>query len=130
MDRAGDGGGAMSVLVEQASQRFGQLRWPTPRLEEWKYTNLAPVTTREWARATKPASIDLEGVTLRDRAVAEYVYVNGIYAPELSTPNPLFVMAPSIREHHYARYADYANHAMTAMNTANVQDGAFLQIDA
>jgi Fe-S cluster assembly protein SufD len=45
-------------------------------------------------------------------------------------PNPLFVMAPSTREAHYARYADYANHAMTALNTANAQDGALLQIDA
>jgi Fe-S cluster assembly protein SufD len=118
------------ALTGQASQRFGQLGWPTPRLEEWKYTNLSPLTTREWARATTPASVDLSAVTLRDRAVAEYVYVNGVYAPELSTPNPLFVMAPSTREQHYARYADYANHAMTALNTANAQDGALLQIDA
>jgi Fe-S cluster assembly protein SufD len=80
------------------------------------------------APAILPA--DISAVTLRDRAVAEYVYVNGVYAPELSTPNPLFVMAPSTREQHYARYADYANHPMTAMNTANAQDGAFLQIDA
>src|ERR1041385_8544686 len=120
----------MTTVVEQASQRFGQLGWPTPRLEEWKYTNLSPVTTRDWARASEVTPVDLSGVSLRDRAVAEYVYVNGIYAPELSTPNPLFVMAPSTREQHYARYADYANHAMTARNTANVQDGAFLQIDA
>jgi Fe-S cluster assembly protein SufD len=118
------------VLIEQASQRFGQLGLPTPRLEEWKYTNLAPLTTREWARATTPASVDLSVVSLRDRAVAEYVYVNGVYAPELSTPNPLFVMAPSNRQQHYGRYADYANHAMTALNTANAQDGALLQIDA
>src|SRR5437763_426632 len=118
------------TMVEQASQRFGQLGWPTPRLEEWRYTNLASVSTREWARASEPASVDLSEVTLRDRAVAEYVYVNGVYAPELSTPNPLFVMAPSTREQHYARYADYANHAMTALNTANAQDGALLQVDA
>lgn len=120
----------MSTMVEQASQRFGQLGWPTPRLEEWKYTNLAPVAAREWTVAVEPLPVDLAGITLRERAVAEYVYVNGVYASELSTPNPLFAMAPSTREQHYGRYADYANHAMTAMNTANVQDGAFLQIDA
>lgn len=120
----------MTTVVEQASQRFGQLGWPTPRLEDWKYTNLAPVASREWSVAPAILPADISSVTLRDRAVAEYVYVNGVYAPELSTPNPIFVMAPSTREQHYARYADYANHAMTAMNTAHVQDGAFLQIDA
>ncbi len=121
----------MSTVVEQATQRFGQLGWPTPRLEEWKYTNLAPVTTREWNVASQVGlKPDLTSFTLSDRAVAEYVFVNGVYASELSTPNPLFVMAAPTREQHYARYADYANHAMTAMNTANVQDGAFLQIDS
>jgi Fe-S cluster assembly protein SufD len=119
-----------TTVVEQASQRFGQLGWPTPRLEDWKYTNLAPVASREWRVAPAILPADISAVTLRDRAVAEFVYVNGVYAPELSTPNPLFVMAPSTREQHYARYADYANHPMTAMNTANAQDGAFLQIDA
>lgn len=120
----------MSTVADQASQRFGQLGWPTPRLEEWKYTNLGQVAAREWNRATARVPADIAGVTLRDRAVAEYVYVNGVYAPDLSTPNPLFTMAPATREHHYARYADYADHAMTAMNTANAQDGAFLQLDA
>jgi Fe-S cluster assembly protein SufD len=120
----------MSVM-SQASQRFDQLGWPTPRLEEWKYTNLGAVVTREWDVATGSSpSADISAVTLRDRAVAEYVYVNGVYAPDLSTPNPLFVIAPATREQHYARYADYANHPMTALNTSKAQDGALLQIDA
>jgi Fe-S cluster assembly protein SufD len=119
-------------LREQAAQRFEQLGWPTPRLEEWKYTNLGPVASREWKTSDGGATpaVDLTNFSLRDRAVAEYVFVNGVYVPELSTPNPLFVMAPSTHEQHYARYADYANHAMTALNTANAQDGAMLQIDA
>ena len=106
-------------LMSQASQRFDQLGWPTPRLEEWKYTNLGAVATREWNVATNSSpSADISSVTLRDRAVAEYVYIDGVYVADLSTPNPLFVMEPATREQHYARYADYANHPMTALNTS------------
>ncbi|HEY6139802.1 MAG TPA: Fe-S cluster assembly protein SufD [Thermoanaerobaculia bacterium] len=33
---------------EQAAQRFAQLGWPTPRQEEWKYTNVAPIARVNW----------------------------------------------------------------------------------
>jgi Fe-S cluster assembly protein SufD len=117
-------------IREQAAQRFEQLGWPTPRLEEWKYTNLAPVQRTTWSRATHADSNAAEGggATLTG-ALAEYVYVNGIYAPELSRPHRDLAMRADVREKHYARYADYEDHAMTALNTANAQDCAMLQID-
>ena len=122
-------------IREQAAQRFEQLGWPTPRLEEWKYTNLAAVQRETWKRASgAPASAGLSlpakaGAPLRDVA-AEYVFINGIYAPEHSTPNEAITLAGDVKEHHYARYADYENHAMTALNTANAQDAAMLHIGA
>ena len=121
----------MTALVdfgirEQAGQRFEQLGWPTPRLEEWKYTNLAPVQRATWKYAD--SVLDATPMNLAG-AVAELVFVNGIYAPALSTPNDAFAMTDVVREKHYARYADYENHAMTALNTANAQDCAMLQID-
>ena len=134
----------MTALVdfgirEQAAQRFEQLGWPTPRLEEWKYTNLAPIQREQWKRVGAPASAGL-GFPLPAEAgapypfhfagaVAELVFVNGIYAPAFSAPNDAFTMNVKIRDEHYARYADYENHAMTALNTANAQECAFLQID-
>src|ERR1051326_2600188 len=121
----------MTALVdfgirEQAGQRFEQLGWPTPRLEEWKYTNLAPVQRATWKYAD--SVLDATPMNLAG-AAAELVFVNGIYAPALSTPNDAFTMTDVVREKHYARYADYENHAMTALNTANAQDCAMLQID-
>ena len=43
----------MSVTVasdirEQAAQRFAQLGWPSTKLEEWKYTNVAPISRVDW----------------------------------------------------------------------------------
>ena len=43
----------MSVTVatdirEQAAQRFAQLGWPSTKLEEWKYTSVAPIARVDW----------------------------------------------------------------------------------
>lgn len=117
-----------SDLRAQAAQRFGQLGWPTPRLEEWKYTNLSALANEKFVRATEVENVDLTHLTLALRADAELVFVNGVFAPELSTNTGAFAMVADVREQHYARYADYANHALTALNTANAQDGALLHI--
>jgi Fe-S cluster assembly protein SufD len=120
---------------EQAAQRFAQLGWPTPRLEAWKYTNLAPIQRSEWKKAdakttgeaqTRVAQTFLSGYA---GAAAELVFVDGVYAPALSKPNDGVTMRDDVRERHYARYADYENHPMTALNTANAQPCGFVQID-
>jgi Fe-S cluster assembly protein SufD len=128
-------------IREQAALRFEQLGWPTPRLEEWKYTNLAAVQRTAWNRATSPLapaavgervapSTSLWASSGRVRgALAEYVFVNGIYSPDLSSPLDALAITAETKERHYARYADYENHPMTALNTANAQDCAMLQID-
>lgn len=119
-------------IREQAAQRFEQLGWPTPRLEEWKYTSLAPVERTEWQRASALAPLRGERVAegrVRS-ATAEYVFINGIYAPEQSKPNESITLSAALKNDHYARYADYENHAMTALNTANAQDAAMLHIGA
>jgi Fe-S cluster assembly protein SufD len=124
-------------LRAQAAQRFEQLGWPTPRLEDWKYTNLAPLA--EWCGSGRLArsaagepraatQADLTNLTLAARAAAELVFVDGVFAPELSTNADAFAMSAAVRAEHYGRYADYANHAMTALNTANAQDAALLHI--
>lgn len=115
-------------LRAQAAQRFEQLGWPTPRLEQWKYTNLAALAAQKFNRATKAERADLAHISLAARADAELVFVNGLFAPELSTNAGAFAMSDDVRAQHYARYADDAEHAMTALNTANAQDGAFLHI--
>ncbi|HVR41090.1 MAG TPA: Fe-S cluster assembly protein SufD [Thermoanaerobaculia bacterium] len=132
-------------IREQAAQRFEQLGWPTPRLEEWRYTNLAPVTRVEWKRADAPVIGD-PGLTYRTRALAELVFVNGVFSSELSDVATGFspsrdrlkpvLQVTTLRnasaetlEQHFARYADYETHAMVALNTANAQDGAVIEVD-
>ena len=125
---------------EQAGQRFEQLGWPTTHLEEWKYTNLQALRSRfdagAFREATAVGAIAADAPKFRG-ALAELVFVNGVYAPKASSIGNVhglrvwsFREAPvEILERHFARYADYANHAMTALNTANAQDGAVVEAD-
>jgi Fe-S cluster assembly protein SufD len=126
---------------EQAAERFRQLGWPTTRLEEWKYTNVAPIGRTEWKRAASaPATYDTHGASMHGRALAELVFVNGKYVGRASArppgeegraeARPTFTVASiaDAPEEHYARYADYAEHAFTALNTANAQDGAYIHV--
>ncbi len=122
-----------SDVREQAAQRFAQLGWPTMELEEWKYTNLAPVERVTW-RIDDGAPAAKKGVaaSLRGQAIAEIIVHNGLIADATGGAKGVEVLPLSeAKEHpmferHYAHYADYQRHAMTALNTANVQDGALI----
>ena len=91
-------------IREQAAQRFTQLGWPSTKLEEWKYTNVAPISRVDWRLDERP------------RPTEPNVFVNGRGASN-ATAHPLF-----------AKYADYMRHAFVAVNTANAQDGALIVV--
>ena len=126
-------------IREQAAQRFEQLGWPTLKLEEWKYTNVAQVAKTKWrtAPATAPASADtIAGATLT-RAAVEVVFVNGRFESlRGNVPDGVRIVRfadaqddPAFAKH-FAKYADYQEHALTALNTANAEDGAFIEVSS
>ncbi len=118
---------------EQAAARFEALGWPTTELEEWKYTNIAPIARVNW-RTDGQARADDLGASLRAEALAELVFVNGQLLEAGGTPAGAEILPLSEArvhpafERHYARYADYQRHALTALNTANAQDGALVVV--
>jgi len=95
---------AASDIREQAAQRFAQLGWPSTKLEEWKYTNVAPIARVDWR-------FDDMG-----RALVPSTFINGRGTTN-ATSHPLF-----------AKYADYMRHPFVALNTANAQDGALIVV--
>ncbi len=123
----------LATIREQAAQRFHQLGWPTPEMEEWRFTNVAPIERVEWKTdgdARPPAKFGV--VSLRTRALAELVFINGRLADTSGGRAGVEILpireaaAHPAFERHYARYADYQHHAFTALNTANAQDGALI----
>jgi Fe-S cluster assembly protein SufD len=127
-----------------AFDRFVDLGFPTARLEDWKYTNVAPVAKIPFRRAgqtwgTLPVE-SFEAFTLEGAACAQLVFVNGLYSSELSSLEKLpegvtvgslaTVLAgnPALVEPHLAQYAGYRDQAFVALNTAFMEDGAFVSI--
>jgi Fe-S cluster assembly protein SufD len=137
-------------LRESAFSRFEQLGFPTTHLEEWKYTNVAPIAKAEFELAVALGkdvlpSLDasqLQAFTYEEAHASQLVFVNGSYRPELSSvealPETFAVLniADALKEEKYAeilreqlaRSADFNENAFTALNTAFIASGAFLLI--
>jgi Fe-S cluster assembly protein SufD len=128
--------GTLQRIREQAAQRFDQLGMPTPKLEAWKYTNLAPIAKVAWrAGEVPPRSAAPHLLSLRPSAAVEWIFVNGRFTERHGkTPEGVRIVRLAQAQddpvflRHFARYADYREHALTALNTANAEDGAFIEV--
>ena len=134
----------VSQLRSAALSRFATLGFPTVRQEEWKYTNIAPLTKIPFALPAlerNGGSRNRRGpIILGDVACAQLVFVNGRYAPALSSVRSLpqgvrvgslaavLQAEPQAVEPHVARYAGYQDQAFVALNTAFLEDGAFVSV--
>ena len=114
---------------------------PTPRDEDWRFTNLAPLARTEFRRAPE-ATVSREAIEKWRLAGAacRLVFVNGRLAPELSdlTSLPAGLQVASLSqalgdnsenvEQHLGRYANLRRDAFSALNTALWEDGAYIHI--
>jgi len=146
-EKLGRNGHWLRDTREKAIARFNELGFPTTKLEEWKYTNVAPLAripfeAAQFARDTLTRE-QLKGLFLAEAAFAEncsrLVFVNGRFSQELSSPDLCErIIATSLAEAidsestavkaHLARYASYEGQAFVALNTAFIEDGAFIEI--
>jgi Fe-S cluster assembly protein SufD len=131
-------------LREAAMSRFAELGFPTTHDEEWRFTNIAPLTQICFQPATpsvpKPLTdLKLDRLTYGAWNCYRLVFVNGAFAPELSIPPAGQTLQPSslrsaldqepqVLEPYLVKYADYEDHAFVALNTAFLDDGAFVSI--
>ena len=104
-------------LKSEAAERFTKLGWPTTRIEEWRYTNLAPIQKIAWRTDDAPSLGELP-YTYAARAAMELVFVNGRLVSGENT----------YRGDADVRIADWERNALVALNTANQQDGAHIVI--
>jgi Fe-S cluster assembly protein SufD len=129
---------------QQAADRFQALGFPTTGDEEWRFTSVAPIVDGGFALAENGlaaiSTMDLTPFRLGDLASAELVFVNGRYAPGLSTLGALpkgvrvgslaSALAGDSVEPYLARVAGFERRAFTALNTALFIDGAFIHVPA
>ncbi len=132
-------------LRESAFDSFEQHGFPTTDEEEWKYTNLAPLSKMVFERqAVQNVSEDfqLEQFTYEETRRSQLVFVNGVYRAEMSAldalPEGIVVLdlAYALRDERYsevvrkhlARGADYNVNGLTALNTAFLSSGVFVLV--
>lgn len=77
---------ALTALRRAAFDEFSARGFPTTRDEEWKYTNLRRLESREFALRATPGPIDAASPDWIDGGGARLVFVDGRHSPALSSP--------------------------------------------
>ena len=123
-----------------ALERANALAVPTTRDEEWRFTDLTPMTKLQFQPATAVAAVsaaDIAAYVVTEAAV-QLVFVDGIYAPTLSQRNALpagitvELLADALKSHgaliepHLAQLVKNENDLFAALNTAFLQHGVFI----
>jgi Fe-S cluster assembly protein SufD len=125
-----------------ALERANALTVPTTRDEEWRFTDIRPLTRVQFRRAeagARPSMAEISGYIVPE-ATVHLVFVDGVFAPELSANSGLpygVVVAPlrgalqshaAVIEPHLACHARFQDDVFTALNTCHLRDGAFVWI--
>jgi Fe-S cluster assembly protein SufD len=119
----------LEELREKAAERFRKLGYPTTHDEDWRFTNVAPIANTRWTRPPEKWNLDVRHKTVSGSWIT---FVNGRYAPHISSELPAGVELrdashPRVQQH-LGRYAPYQVQPFVALNTANVDEGVFLEI--
>ncbi len=145
--RNGGGGAATWVrdLRAEALGRFVEKGFPTTKLEDWRFTSVEPITSAPFVVPHGPGAVpsakEVHAHELCEAHRHLLVFVNGVYAPALSSVAglPEGVRVGSLAEalvndaellrRYLGRHAP-GDSAFTALNTAFLDDGAFVYVPA
>ena len=127
--------------------RFTELGFPTLQHEDWRFTNVAPITRLQFKPACDTAADSKAAAAIPHFPFAglsgsRLVFVNGHYAAALSriaalppgvrVSNVTAVLAaePALLEKHFAQSALAGDNAFAALNQAFFLDGGFIHVPA
>ena len=128
------------ALRQRGAEHFAGLGFPTPQLEDWKYTNLAPLARQTFS--LPDAAVPIAAARLAQAAhlgeAIELVFINGRYAPLLSSlanlpPGAVVGSLGEAMVHHAELVGPHLGTLVTpdsdgtaALNAAFTADGAFV----
>ncbi len=130
-----------NALRAEAVDRVGVLSVPTTRDEEWRFTDISPLTKLPFQPVRTAISLqaaDIERFYLEE-AATRLVFVDGVYAPQLSSPAKdggvlVTNLAAAVTAHpaaikpHLGRHTEFRNNIFAALNTAFLHDGALIAV--
>jgi Fe-S cluster assembly protein SufD len=143
-ERAANGQSWLAPVRKAGIARFEELGFPTTEHEDWRFTNVGAIAGTDFrpANGDRPAVEPglLKAFTFGADEGWCLVFVNGVFAPELSIiggrPGGVHIGSLSaavaqdrqLVRRHLTRYAGFQNEAFVALNTAFLSDGAFVHI--
>ena len=134
--------GWLRKLRADGFARFSELGFPTTHDEDWRFTNVAPISRAVFQLAEVSAKVnaaDIEKFHIPG-AACQLVFVNGRYAPELSSLGKLpkgarvGSLAEAIQsdtenlQDRLGRYAKFDRDAFIALNTAFLAEGGYVHV--
>ena len=132
-------GNWLNGVRAQALERANALSVPSIREEEWRYTDLSPLTQARFHRAEAPGTLDQSvlAALLAPEPGCRIAFVDGHFVPSLSTGLTSGAVTvtrlngdeqqPAVREH-LTRLAPFDNDPFVALNTAWLRDGVLIHI--
>jgi len=136
------GGAWLSELRDRAVTQVQQLTLPTTRDEEWRFTDLSSLQQMTFQSPTEQVEVAgsyLDSLVLPEAAGSRLVFINGDYAPDLSSlenlPAGVFVgslaQLPIEYQHSIQGYLGQhpsSGEVFTALNTASFIDVAVVWV--
>lgn len=126
---------------EAAAKHFAEVGFPTTRLEDWRFTNLAPIAEATWPLAQGGFAKAAELVSsVNVPGAVRLAIVNGQFAAGLSDLSalPKGLRIASLRdgardatdgiETHLGRVFSLAAHPLAALNTSFLDDGVAIMV--
>lgn len=135
----------LQALRATALAQFSAQGFPSPREEEWRYTNVSGIEKKLFVPSLDLTSTDVDAEWLKSYRLEDawvLVLVNGHFSAELSVldglPEAVTVMGmadalakqPGTVEKYLGKAANQAEHGFIAFNTAWFTDGLFVHVPA
>jgi Fe-S cluster assembly protein SufD len=143
--QSGINGSNLAGISQKAFTAFNKMGIPAARHEEWKYTRISSLFTKEYEfPANQTTSISQEELTAfrlpGHEQANELVFINGVFSASLSTirSEKQLVVMPleeaankeyrEIVAKHLGHSSNYLKDGINALNTAFVQGGVFIYV--
>lgn len=128
-------------IRSSAAERFRALGFPTVRHEEWKYTNIIPLTKHDYS-VLPEISLPSEALPPTPEFIPKnsikIILINGIFSPDFSLREALpdGITITSLHDERqrpetaglFGKFLAFSDNAFTALNTAFARNGVFIRI--
>jgi len=131
----------INTLRAEAVNDLDLLSLPTTRDEEWRFTDISPLTKLSFIPARATSTLETADIAhlYIEEASTRLVFVDGLYAPQLSSPvigsgvvvsnlTTALVTHSSVIEAHLGCHITIRDNIFAALNTALLDDAAVIVV--